>query len=439
MKTVWWALAIVLAMCAPSFSQTQPSNVTGRWRAEGIGRPFPWEVVLRADGPMLVGAVNSCASNLGGALEIFDGRIDERTVAFKCRSGDRYRVVTLSGTLNGDEIVFAWQLQVFPGGTNPFANSDGLFGVSAPSRFTVRRVPDTADALSDLIDRVPGMEFSAAVNLQPKDVKVEGTIFVPSAVTRVRVVLVTFEFGLGYNLIRSPQWPKLLASVEGAGLSVRFSSIGPGVQKGLAAANAEGAGTDALIAVLQRLSQETGHQELAEAPLVFWGHSGAGGVASTFASRLPERTLAFVRYHSGPNPGGDLRVVSRIPALILEGGKDMPDFNVAAELLWRSGRLAAAPWTFAVEPDATHGNAEDLKNANRLLIPWIAAVVRLRLPPNGGSLRAVSDASAWMGDSWNLEVAPYDRFSGSRTESSWLPDETSARAWQAVLTSGAVK
>jgi hypothetical protein len=60
MKHLFQILAVMLLACAPMQAQTGP---TGTWIAEGVGQEFPWEVVLRPDGPnRLLGAVSSCAS-----------------------------------------------------------------------------------------------------------------------------------------------------------------------------------------------------------------------------------------------------------------------------------------------------------------------------------------------------------------------------------------
>jgi hypothetical protein len=202
-------------------------------------------------------------------------------------------------------------------------------------------------------------------------------------------------------------------------------------------------GADGLVLLLQRLAQESGHPELANTPLVFWGHSTAGPFGPSFAALHPERTVAFIRYHSGPTPGGDLKVIGHIPALFFCGGKDTGvDANGrsctdSARALWASGRALGAPWTFAVEPDATHGDVKDLPKANDLLVPWITAVLRQRLSSDGSTLRAVTEGSAWLGNNRTGELALYGTFAGSKAEASWFPDEPSARAWQIVT--GAAK
>jgi hypothetical protein len=187
--------------------------------------------------------------------------------------------------------------------------------------------------------------------------------------------------------------------------------------------------------LLQRLAQESGHPELADAPLLFWAHSAAGGFEPTFALAHPDRTIGFIQYHSGSGATAVPKALSEIPGLILKGGKDT---SVAgnAEDFANSGRAVGAPWTFSLDPDATHGDMEYLNKANDLMIPWVTAVVRQRVGSDGSALRGVPDNAAWLGDNRTGEAAPYTNFTGAKATASWLPDEASARAWQALRAVG---
>jgi dienelactone hydrolase len=153
-------------------------------------------------------------------------------------------------------------------------------------------------------------------------------------------------------------------------------------------------------------------------------------MAQVFADRNPDRVLAFVDYHAGL--AGDAKgVLTKIPGLFLAGGKDTASPASVVETIWKSGRAMRAPWTFAVEPDAKHGDLTEKDYG--LMVPWIEAVLRQRLPKDGTTLRASTDSSGWLGRQQNGEVAPYSAFIGSKAEASWLPDEASARGWQTVL------
>jgi hypothetical protein len=293
-------------------------------------------------------------------------------------------------------------------------------------------------AQSNIVE-VRGAELAAAVNLLRKDVKVEGTLFLPQKVGRVRAVIVVINWGIGQSVYRDdPQWRRLAETLESGLLHARVSNIGPiGTDTPVAAQvvrNAAVGGADGLLMLLRRLAEESGHRELEDAPLLFWGHSAAGSFGITFAALQPRRTIAFVRYHSHLRGlPVDMKVVTTIPALFLAGDKDETAGVEDTQDLWKNGRSAGAPWTFAVEPGATHDSLESLKKANDLMIPWITAVVRERVSPDNGTLRVVTETSAWMGNNRTADVALYSSFSASKFEASWLPDESSARGWRIVL------
>ncbi|HUF46510.1 MAG TPA: hypothetical protein VMM93_01780 [Vicinamibacterales bacterium] len=195
---------------------------------------------------------------------------------------------------------------------------------------------------------------------------------------------------------------------------------------------AERAGADAVELLLRRLGDESSRPELATAPLIIWGHSAGGQLGSRIASVLSQRTIAFIHYHTNGGVREGQRALYRIPALLFVGGKDAAADAGLAEGAWRAGRLAGAPWTFATEPDADHGNPAHLRQANDLLIPWMTAVVRLRMSPDEASLRPVSERDGWAGQHRTREVSPYAMLIEPRADVSWLPDEASARAWQTV-------
>jgi dienelactone hydrolase len=335
-----------------------------------------------------------------------------------------------------------------------------------------------------------GSEFVAGANLSEKNIKADGTIFVPDDVRRVRAVIVLVESwpgsdrgiydatgrrlgeadisrlarpgGRGFRdprdntdggdlavgRFRDQAWRGLSQTCECALLHLRLGVIRPEASAGVAVNGvlirsgvsnrvvrtaAEG-GADALLLILQRLGEDSAHKELDDAPLLLWGWSAPANFATTFAELHPEHTVAVVRYHGhlrGLSP--NVKTLRNIPALLIAGGKDEQAGTEDAETLWKSGRSAGAPWTFAIEPDATHGSVEHFVSSHRLIIPWIAAVLAQRLEPGGTRLRPVTDASGWLGYNHTTEVAAHRAFARPKQEASWLPDEITARGWQAVL------
>jgi dienelactone hydrolase len=329
-------------------------------------------------------------------------------------------------------------------------------------------------AVQPEVDLVPGAEFAASANVAAKNVKADATMFVPDAAGRVRVVIVLVESWPGaergaYDLatglrrpgerrpipdlavgrFRDQAWRRLSQSCGCALLHFRLGTIRPeedgggmvvngvrirnGVSNRVVRTASEG-GADALLVILHRLGDESAHQELKDAPVLLWGWSTAASFGMTFAELYPQRSVAFIRYHThlrGLSP--DLKVLRNIPALLIAGGNDEQAGTADAEGLWKRARSAGAPWTFAIESGATHASEESFASSHALILPWIAAVVRQRLEPAGTRLRAITDERAWLGNNHSAEVVPFAAFSGPREGTSWLPDEATARGWQTVL------
>ena len=286
-------------------------------------------------------------------------------------------------------------------------------------------------------DGVQGAEFAAAVNLTEKNIKAEGTIFVPHKVPRVLAVIVTVGRAPLVDRAAEPfyVWRTLSETSKCALLYLRLGTIRPEPAAGdVFVRNAAAGGADALLGVLQRLGEQSAHPELKDAPLLLWGGSAGAGFGTTFAELYPERTVAFIRYHAhlrGWTP--NMKVLKDIPGLLIAGGQDETAGTEDAERLWKNGRSAGAPWTFAVEPGATHRDDDTLVSSQQLIIPWIAAVLRQRLGPGSMRLRPVTENSGWLGNNHNTEVAPYATFPDPKREASWLPDEVTARGWRTVL------
>ena len=278
------AVRIVTVMLTTAFltwslqAQTL-SKFDGTWRVDGVGQPFPWEVNLTVDGAKVTGTVRSCASP---RQQISDGAVNGDTVTFKCRSSGGDGTIAFTGTLRGDEIDFAWSLQVREGGARP-PDRNRLFGPSAPPRFIAKRVPET-EAQAD------GVEFTAAVNLPSRDVRAIGTLFLPAKVSKARTVFVVMHYGRGESFfndqalrtsLRGTESALLLAALPSMTTPVRYVPAGP-----------DAGGADALIALLRRIGDESSHPELTDVPLIFWGHSAGGHFGTAFAALHPTRTLA---------------------------------------------------------------------------------------------------------------------------------------------------
>lgn len=289
---------------------------------------------------------------------------------------------------------------------------------------------------------VPGSEFAAATNILSRGVKVEGRLFVPASAKRIRAITVLVDYGNTWRLYESVIWRKMAESTESALLLARISLVNvippdPYPTERWVTRVASLGGSDGLLTVMQQLATESGHPELRNVPLAFWGWSAAGGFGSSFAEQHPQRTLALIRYHTRQREiPVEFGVIKAIPALLLAGGKDTVAGFEDPEKLWRDGRAIAAPWTFAIEPNVPHGiidgnvGIEFFTNSSQLMIPWLTAVIRQRLPEVGSPMRAISETVGWLGDNKTGEVWTSATYSGSKADKTWLPDEQSARGWQ---------
>jgi dienelactone hydrolase len=292
-------------------------------------------------------------------------------------------------------------------------------------------------------DSVGGGEFAAAVNSTARNLKTTGTVFVPDKVRRVRAIIVLVEQGPRSPLAAQGRfgdmaWRSLAEDCECALLYLRvdtvrqFADDTPMVSNVLR--NAAVGGGEALVTLMQRLSQESARPDLGEAPMLFWGWSAAASFGTTFAQQHPERTAAFIRYHTQlRGVPADVAILKNVPALLIAGAKDETAGTSDAQALWKAGRAAGAPWTFAIEPDASHASEEALVTSHQLILPWIRAVVAQRTSADKSTLRPVTDAVGMMGDNRTAEVTWSAAYSGVKADASWLPDEVTAQGWRAVL------
>jgi hypothetical protein len=295
----------------------------------------------------------------------------------------------------------------------------------------VKRIPD--GELAELMN-AQGTKVSAAINLRDKEIRIEGTLFVPERVARLRSLIVVVRYGLGFAVEQDPQWPRLAHATESGLVFAQFYNVGPTIDHD-ANRMQNSSAPEALLKFLQRLADESGHREIAGAPVVLWGQSAAGLFEVNFARQYPQRTVAFVHYHSPQIGTVDMNPLSQIPALLLAGGKDTVASPDGIHEFWQRGHSIGAPWTFSLDPESPHGDVDNnpfLKRADTLMIPWLTAVIQQRVAPDGKSLRDVPAVSSWIGNNDTGEISASATFTGSRTNVNWLPDERSARAWQTL-------
>ncbi len=183
----------------------------------------------------------------------------------------------------------------------------------------------------------------------------------------------------------------------------------------------------ALLKAINTLASDSKHPELANAPLLMWGHSAGGQFNYGFACFRPGRVIAFAAIKGGYYESKFNPLVRQVPAVFIIGEKDERYRIDNITKLFTENRRAGALWCVATEP----GHGHDVGKSNDLIRPFLAGVLAKRLA--GSTLSAAPAETGWFGDLGTKTVKPA---AGSpRERSAWLPDETSAQAWKSFVTS----
>jgi dienelactone hydrolase len=191
----------------------------------------------------------------------------------------------------------------------------------------------------------------------------------------------------------------------------------------------EGSG-QALLDALTELAGKSGHAELADAPLAFWGISAGGQFNYEFACWRPERTIAFVLnkggiYYTALAP----QATRDVPGILFMGEKDSPFRNGIINGIFSMNRRADALWTLTVEPGAVHEVGRSLEMSE----VYFDEVVPLRLPNQpGGPFEPLNLEKGYLGDLGTATYAPYNKEKAKESPMTWLPTEETALAWQAI-------
>jgi hypothetical protein len=135
-----------VAPAAPMARGVPPTPAEGHVRyvaTEGVGFA-PWTFDLKITEAAVSGAIfqhrtdtNGASTNQIGPFEIFDGRVQGKTITFKARSTGGERLATFTGEISGDEIKFSRNVDVKPG-KDPGLN--GILGGQGAAKFVAKRV-----------------------------------------------------------------------------------------------------------------------------------------------------------------------------------------------------------------------------------------------------------------------------------------------------------
>ncbi len=183
---------------------------------------------------------------------------------------------------------------------------------------------------------------------------------------------------------------------------------------------------------LSQFAKDSGHPELVKAKFCPVGMSAGAGMSVKLAELMPDRVIAVgpVCLEVGPRNAESMK----IPMLTIFGERDGGQYEKLAAKL-SEARALGARFGIAVQWRRKH----EFGRANNLLLPLFDAAIRKRLGQPGESLKDFEESAGWLGDvsDWRegvAFVAPFKEYPGDKSKACWLPDEKTARAWQAFVT-----
>ena len=198
----------------------------------------------------------------------------------------------------------------------------------------------------------------------------------------------------------------------------------------------------ALFTALDQLASSEHRPELAKAPLIAMGWSGAGSLVGRLAGCHPERYLAGIAYAPGQyDPlGMDTIELSRDairrPQLIVANGADNVNGTERPYGYFRKYFDKGAPWTFVVQNRTPHCCPQ---NAQTLILDWLGGVLTTPSESWGtGKHGYITVALSSVTDTWHRPVfnATSTRVSERARKAAfgelpagWLPSNTFAEDW----------
>lgn len=187
----------------------------------------------------------------------------------------------------------------------------------------------------------------------------------------------------------------------------------------------------ALLDALSALGSESGHPELANAPLFLFGMSAGGQFNYEFATWKPDRVIAFVVnkggiYYTALTP----RATRAVPALLFTGETDLASRTQTITGLFALNRRGGGLWALTQEPGVGHV----VGRSKELAALFFEDVLALRVDAaQPGAMKPLAESSGWYGDVVEHTIRPVGESRPPAAPTAWLPTERTARAWLAVV------
>lgn len=193
----------------------------------------------------------------------------------------------------------------------------------------------------------------------------------------------------------------------------------------------EGSG-QALLDVISRFAKKSGHLELADAPVLLWGHSAGGEFNYEFVCWKPERVIAFVVNKGGFYYSGIASKQARnVPGIFFTGEKDLDARKDIVKGIFSMNRRAGALWAFAEEPGTGHEPGQTQKLAKIFFDEIIPNRIHNTKFNNESiiELQTIKEDTGYLGDFNSQSYMPIVDRPKSDSPTAWLPNARFAEAW----------
>jgi dienelactone hydrolase len=190
-----------------------------------------------------------------------------------------------------------------------------------------------------------------------------------------------------------------------------------------------------LLAAMDSLAKASGQPDLLYASILMYGISGGAPEASGFTARNPTRVAGlFLKVPAAVSALTSGKAL-QVPTMVVMAERDTFVNNAATTAAYEANRKIGALWALALEPAVPHHSLSPAQR--KITLSWMRDVFALRLMYDWGpGLYPVDETAGWLGNNASGAAYSWKSYPGDRTAASWLPSDTVAKDWVALVKGG---
>ena len=388
---------------------------------------------------LLVLATFGCAGEIAG-LRGLGGDGKARLVWDGAANADGYAVLR-SDTSGGPYKAVATGLQTGEYADESLTNGRRYYYVISASD---GKVTSSEVSVATCAPPEKGREWDDTITTLVKDSKGKDqeaywSLWIPKTARKLRGIIAISQHGAGNQFSRCPELRCLAGDLDCAVVALRGA-----VQRGVP-------DSKMLLDILKQFAEQSGHPELAVAPMILFGHSNGTGFSAGFAAAEPDRIISWIAFKSANGRQFSRPEIYGIPGLVISGETDKGYFTNQLTTVEQLRRENSALMHMIVEPKA--GHEDNSTKTFSIILAFMKETFLLSVPADAdlsagpAKLIRPKEKDGWLGQNWDrsvggyqlLPIGPYSRFKGNKRQASWLPSESYARKWQEFIQTGSVK